>query len=83
MGDGAKVGEEGQVNGTGTPGGESEPVVAEMDPQDKVEEQVADDANAVHRVSVLQKDESICIDLTGELAREIFMHLKIRLEKSR
>lgn len=54
-----------------------------MEEQDKVEAPLVDDANAVHRVSVLQRDESVCVDLTGELAREIFMHLKIRLEKSR
>ena len=50
--------------------------------QDKVEGPPADDENAVYKVSVLQKDESVCIDLTGEIAREIFMHLRIRLEKN-
>ena len=34
-------------------------------------------------MSILEKDEPITKDVTDEIAREIFMHLKIRLEKNK
>ena len=41
-----------------------------------------DEPSAVSRVSFLQQDEQVCVDLTSDIAREIIMHLKIRLEKN-
>ena len=50
--------------------------------QDKVDEQLADDGMAIQRVSVLQNDEGMSVDLTSEIARETLMHLKIKLERN-
>jgi len=33
-------------------------------------------------VSELKQDQSVSLDLTGDITREIFMHLNIRLSKN-
>jgi len=50
--------------------------------QDKQQIPQPDDKNAIHMVSELKQDQSVSLDLTGDITREIFMHLNIRLSKN-